>query len=262
MVLYLFNIPMLLRPILSNVLISLDRSKNSNFYAYQMIVYKFCLFFAILVGFMMKKIEILINFDQHSKEDFNKQLKTFICRSRTYLFLFICDMLMSITISFLFIELDLKNDDELTNSIRILLVSYSIFWLFCFFYLFYLSFVFMSMAERLMRDILGYTGRELCVRRTINVLIGILFNIGQFKFFFINGIVLIIKVITHDDATTSWSVVVFMLICEYCETLLPLALGIFLIFFIETIGFVTEDDDMSSQVTPYSSDVQNNVAVS
>ena len=69
---YAYNIPMLVRAILTTILNSSTQNVNSGYYSYQMIIYKMCLFIAILVGFMMKKIEILINFDQLTKQEFKR----------------------------------------------------------------------------------------------------------------------------------------------------------------------------------------------
>lgn len=124
---------------------------------------------------------------------------------------------------------------------------YSIFWIFYFIYLLYISITFMFMAERMMRDILQYTGRELLYRRLLNLTITFLFNFGQFKFFLVNGLVLVLLLLNSDtDMPTIIPVgfAVFQTISEYCETFLPLILGMFLIYLIEAIGFV--DDDQAS----------------
>ena len=60
---YAYNVPMLLRCVASTWLFTTENNENSSYYMFQMIIYKMCLFIAIFVGFMMKKIEILINFD-------------------------------------------------------------------------------------------------------------------------------------------------------------------------------------------------------
>ena len=186
---------MLVRPILSTILLATRQDENSSFYSYQMIIYKMCLFFTILVGFMMKKIEILINFDQLSKEEFKRQLDSFVCRSRTYLTLFLLDIIFSITLAFWLLHIDRRQGGELNQVIRVLLIMYAVFWCICFFYLLYISIMFMAMAERFMKDILQYTGWDLYRKRSINIFILIIFNIGQCKFFLINGIVLITLVI-------------------------------------------------------------------
>ena len=97
------------------------------------------------------------------------------------------------------------------------------------------------MAERFMKDILQYSGKKLCIRRCIFFSIGTLFNVGQCKFFLINGIVLIIISI-HEKTIASSTFIAFQVFTEYCETLLPLVLGIFLIYIIEEIGFVDEEE--------------------
>ena len=71
--LYCHNIPLFLRALMSTILylaLSDDYSNNSAYYGFQLIIYKFLLFIAVLVGFKMKKIEILINFEQYTQEEF------------------------------------------------------------------------------------------------------------------------------------------------------------------------------------------------
>ena len=63
---------MLARCVTSTTLHITNNTENSSYYMFQMVIYKMCLFIAIFVGFMMKKIEILINFDMLSPGSFKK----------------------------------------------------------------------------------------------------------------------------------------------------------------------------------------------
>ena len=130
---------------------------------------------------------------------------------------------------------------EMTELFKGFLVVYAGFWGVYFIYLLYISIMFMAMAERFMKDILQYSGKKLCYRRFVYFTIGVLFNIGQCKFFLINGIVLII-IFIHGETKVGEAFKGFQGFTEYCETLLPLILGIFLIYIIEAIGFVDEEE--------------------
>ena len=135
-----------------------------------------------------------------------------------------------------------ENDgDEFPKPLKIFLIGYAAFWGVYFVYMFYLSLMFMAMAERFMKDILSFTGRQLTMTRAINISIAILFNIGQFKFFMLNGIILIVLCV-NEKPISNQGFDTFQAFCEYCETLLPLVLGVYLIYTIESIGFVTDDD--------------------
>lgn len=70
--LYCYNIPLFIRALMSTIIWALDKNENSEFYGIQLIIYKFLLFIAVLVGFKMKKVEILINFDQCTEEEFER----------------------------------------------------------------------------------------------------------------------------------------------------------------------------------------------
>ena len=61
--LYAYNIPLVVRALFSTILWLAGQDQNTVFYGFQIIIYKFCLFISIIVGFKMKKIQILINFD-------------------------------------------------------------------------------------------------------------------------------------------------------------------------------------------------------
>ena len=112
---YAYNIPMLARAVTSTTLYVTNNSENSSYYMLQLVIYKLCLFIAIFVGFMMKKIEILINFDMLSPDSFKKQLGGFVCRSRIYLILFLVDFMFSITLSIWQIKLEKYNDGKMTD---------------------------------------------------------------------------------------------------------------------------------------------------
>ena len=151
------------------------------------------------------------------------------------------DFLFSVALAIWQLQQERDNNGELTGLVKGFFIIYAGFWGLYFLYLLYISVMFMAMAERFMKDILQYTGKQLCLRRSVYFSIGALFNIGQCKFFLVNGIVLIIISVNEKMRATS-SFIIFQAFTEYCETLLPIILGVFLIYIIEAIGFVDEEE--------------------
>ena len=60
----------------------------------------------------------------------------------------------------------------------------------------------------------------------------------------LNGIILIVLCVT-DKAIASKGFQIFQAFCEYCETILPLVLGVYLIYIIQAIGFVSDEEEGS-----------------